>query len=71
MKTSEPRTVLGDCNFCVPVEFCLVPVLSDDVLASGTLFWHEQTLIPSALLVKHSLVLLWIGIHHVLHREER
>jgi hypothetical protein len=71
MKISELKTVLRDCNFCVLVSFCLVPVLSDDVLASGTFFWHEQTLIPSALLVKHSLVLLLIEIRQGLHQEER
>jgi len=46
-------------------------VLSVDISAAGTLFWHGQTQIPSVLLVKPSLVLLLIGMCQGLHQEER
>jgi hypothetical protein len=56
---------------CLLSHFYLIFVLSVDISAAGTLFWHEQTQIPSVLLVKHLLDLLLIGIHQGLHQEER
>jgi hypothetical protein len=56
---------------CLLFHSYLIFVLSGDISAGGTLFWHEQTQIPSVLLVKRSLDLLLIGIRQALHQEER